>query len=423
MEKYSDEHYKLLINFNFRDFQHWRSKNSNTVLNLCGADFSNKTIGFGDTYNKTCVSPAVFEGAILNNTIFNNCILNEVNFSNSSLIAAKFVESNLTNAIFEKTDLSESDLSTARLHRTIFCRSALNNALIHSGSECDFRETNLDNACITDNITRCKFNNAKGNNVKIKGSGNEPDFSNAQLSCSSFHSSNITNADFSNASLINNRFLKARFESCKFSNTIITGVIIENEVNFDFSDFSNAHVDRYTLECIPETTIPKHSRLIMNIEDDLAKLKQSYSGYYRVLNGILLFLFLAPYIKFIFLRWLEAKFDVLSSEKTITLIGAICRFIVSGGKSWQLEWQFDYLALTVFFIALSYNVLRTALLLKTIDLEHQQEIRGLPIKFSLKDSGLDKYLKASNIMFWFNLAAVIIHSGIFLFQRVNVGKG
>ena len=115
--------------------------------------------------------------------------------------------------------------------------------------------------------------------------------------------------------------------------------------------------------------------------------------------------------------WIVARFNYEKNE-SITMAEAFARYIVSGGDCWKNGWNFKWFAITVFGIAIAYNILRGMLLYKTKKLELQETISGLPQRFNLIGSKWGKIYKTSRIVFVAFILAVIWHTIHFLTIRV-----
>jgi hypothetical protein len=160
----------------------------------------------------------------------------------------------------------------------------------------------------------------------------------------------------------------------------------------------------------------------MNVVDDLANLRASYSGFLQWFHGFALILFLWPYIWFIAQQWAFSHWANKLPGRSIPLWEAFLKFIASGGRSWNHNWQFAFIPLSLFFITFAYNLLRAILLWKTKSLEFDQDIRGLPSRFSFQsEKGWHRAYKASKWLFIGNLVALVGHTLWFLQLRIPVG--
>ena len=100
------------------------------------------------------------------------------------------------------------------------------------------------------------------------------------------------------------------------------------------------------------------------------------------------------------------------------LVEALGRFIYSGGTVWESGWKFAWPFL-LFLLALGYNVARFALLRKTMTLEWEQTVTGVPPRFVFyeQQSWWFCYLFVQ-YFFKINIAIVIVHTIVFLWQRI-----
>lgn len=450
--------------------------------NIKDCDFSKATI---EDVDINCLGSCIFNEAKLSKlriignltgSKFNNCIGNDISFNvdeksshveflaaellnskflRGSLKSSKFVKSNFSNCSeegfafidcdFTEINFESSNFKNAVFNKADFSKAVLKNAVIKSGENCIYNEAKLEKTKFFGTISKCKFNNAVGNQVEFSLSTtdetNNSEFLNACLPYSAFKSGKFSNATFTNTNLSNSHFYSTYFSSCKFNGTDLHEITIEKEAEFKFPDFSGALIDRYTLECIPEEKIQKHSRVKMIIDDDIMLLRQQYGGFYRIFNWILIILFLVPYAKFTFFCWLKANY-IPKSKDTIPFFEAIFRYVISGGKTWK-EMQPEAIPIIIFLITFLYNIIRVLILKKTIDLEHEREIRGLPVKFSLKNTLIENawsrkwagfiytgrfnyifswefWYKVNNYLFYVNGLAVVIHIFNFCTTEINI---
>jgi len=271
-------------------------------------------------------------------------------------------------------------------------------------------EVHLDNAILRDaDLRSANLAGTKMPGADLAGAGlNSANLERADLSCAKLNGARLTNALLKNTTLC----------SATLEQADLTDAIVDKHTNFDNANVLGCRIQRYTLECLGREygQLTPGQRMDMQIVDDVATLRASYSGFFQWIHLIALAVFIFPYTYFVLQLWMKAQF-VLRDEGTIPLWEAILRFIVSGGVDWESPWHLNLLPLLAFCVALVYNVLRAILLLKTKQLELQENASNLPVKFSLTGRWGFWY-KASRLGFWAYLLFVVVNTCHFLGQRV-----
>lgn len=370
------------------------------------------------------IESCTFTGIRFQDSTFNNTHFKKVKFINCFFHKCNFIGVKLENVSFlENTRCVDTDLGRAHITKcelffdgdnAIFSEALIANTSIEIESS---RNVDFSNSKIIKNsivrishhegppfTTHCNFINSVINNCK--------------LSDTKFKESNFENADLSNTEIINCQFSKSNLRNSK-----LYGIELSNEVTFDSTDFSGASIDRYSLECITLSQLPKSSRVKLNCKDDVAELRLMYSGIYGAINLLLLLLFFAPYLYFLGKLWVVAKFNIEGNYETISMIGALGRYIVSGGTYWQTEWDFRLFPIFIFLLAFIYNISRLILLAKTVSLEHKEKIHSLPVKFSLSEQPWSFLYKANKLFFYINFVVVFMHTVRFMTQQVPTSVG
>lgn len=167
----------------------------------------------------------------------------------------------------------------------------------------------------------------------------------------------------------------------------LLGAHTNTKTNFTEATVDGCKINRYALECLENYGgLSKGAMMKMTIQDDVAVLRQNYSGYLRVLHLIALLTFLFPYAWFLVSQWGHAAFDARFRNNAdadhITLFEALCRYIYNGGVDWQ-EGFFFSLSFIAFVLTAAFNILRAIMLWKTKTLEFREEVRDFPVEFSL----------------------------------------
>ena len=292
-------------------------------------------------------------------------------------------------------NLGEMDLSHANLRKANLSNANLSGANL-SGA-------NLDGADLSGaNLTKADLSRAKLSNANLIGA----DLSQADLSECTFESCNLRDANLTEVTLTG-----ASFTNC----------IVSSGTNFiKVVGPAGCVIDRYMLESLASDSYGGLSRgdlMVMEIRDDVAVLRRDYSGFWKWGHILGLLTFIGPYLWFLGARYVQSKFDA-NPEESIALWNALLRYIVSAGHEWKHGWEL-HPAFGLFVFLLAYNLLRAALLLKTLRLEHEQEIRGLPVRFSLVGAWGAAHT-AGRIGFYGMLMIAVLHALNFLTARVPI---
>jgi len=191
-------------------------------------------------------------------------------------------------------------------------------------------------------------------------------------------------ANFQGVDLKHANIKSLNLSNCNFTDASLIGALIDGRTNFQGSNMGNCKVDRYQLERMDNYGgLSNSDRMDMIIEDGLALLQNSYSGFWQNLHLLALLAFAAPYLWFISVQWINSSFNFSQDPSLIPVWKALFQFIYNGGVNWHLGYEFHW-SFVIFIILLIYNLLRGLLLWKTISLTLQKESSGLHPPFSLK---------------------------------------
>lgn len=410
-----------------------RENGRETLSHYYNKDFSNLKLHDGN-FKNIAFNEVSFSGAMLTLVNFYHCEFNNCDFSNTKSEGCSF-----TNCNFEK----EFSLESAEIVHA--------NIKFNTNNTCLFnlKEATIFN-CTLEFLGRFKLEAKKfqvdrsrlifdelDNRSSLESTFN---FIFGKITNSTIHNANFKSINFGSFDFTNTKFIKSTFDTCRFIDAILYGIEACSETKFPSTDFLNAKIDRYSIECIGMDQIARNARVRMKYKDDVATLRYMFSGFNRVIHLVFLFLFLSPYLWFLFKRWGEAKFLPSEPEGTISLFGSLIRFIISGGTTWQVDYHWEILPFIAFCIALTYNLLRLFLLMKTLSLEKQQNISGLPVKFNLEfiwpwkrpfkwnlevvnNSIVWVIYKLHWLFLAINMIALSYHTWHFMSQSVPVGHG
>jgi uncharacterized protein YjbI with pentapeptide repeats len=235
---------------------------------------------------------------------------------------------------------------------------------------------------------------------------------------------NLHSASFAGAALQGVGFKacvldRCRFTEAKLSDAHFTGVEVDVSTDFTNAEVIGTTIERHTLESLGPGVggLTVGQRMDMRVDDGLATLRSSFSGFWQWIHVTALLFFVGPYVWFIAARWSEASFLPIGDAPQITLLKALCQYIWSAGHSNGDEWRW-HPAFLFFAFGLVYNSMRAVLLGKTKQLELVQEASGLPLRFSLTGSLWGVLERTVFWLFWVNLCIVLLHTLHFLMQEV-----
>ena len=318
----------------------------------------------------------------------------------------------------QPTDFSDAEFVGVDLSNQNLSKLILTGAKF---AGCTLRGTNFTQS----DLTLARF---VGENFTQKTQIADSIFDNARCAEVRFENCDLEKANFFGTALSN-----SRFKGCFLAGTNFTSAFLRN-AKFDKVEFNSATCFRHVLDA-KDMTMSKYefaclgpeagqltvgNQMDMNIVDDASKLRQEFGGVWAVLHLLGLFVFMGPYAWFLMYHWSLAQFS--DDAGGMTLGTALGRFILTGGDNWQAGWgelSINWVSLLCFVTYLAYNLARAFLVWKTKRLETEQEVKGLPVKFSLERE------RKWNACYWFvratlyfAVAAVAINSIIFLLVRL-----
>lgn len=282
-------------------------------------------------------------------------------------------------------------------------------------------------------LRRVNLNNANLKKADLSGADlREAQLMYADVSEANLRGANLSSADlrgtnFSNADLRGADLRKASMGAVILQGSDLRGAKFSSKTNLEGAVVSGAKIDRYSLECLENYGgLTLGDRMYMEIEDGVALLRASYSGFLQWLHLFALATFLFPYAWFVTVQWSKARFLATPDDTWIPLWRALGLFIFNGGVDWQsgpnMHWSF-----VAFLFLLTYNILRGVLLWKTKSLELQQVSTGQPARFSLSKNSWSwpwgTLFQFARWGFYINLTVVILNTGHFLTQKVPIAFG
>jgi len=309
-------------------------------------------------------------------------------------------------AEFQKASFDEY----AQFERVVFERAKKFHQVIFYESS-NFRQSNLSRADFSNAILRY----AHLEDVNLSG----VNFKKTLLTGANLLSADLQNADLEEASLEVANLEGAKLHNSTLKNANMQRAIFDHKTRFDGAKkVDGCKVDRYALECLEDYGgLTVGARMVMDIHDDVAKLRASYSGFLQWVHIASLIGFLFPYLWFVVAQYGSAKFLPENSDNFIPLWQALLQFIFTGGEDWQSGFHFHW-SFLLFLAALVYNGLRALLLMKTKKLELAEDASGLPAAFNIIDEIYlsDKFVlrwehlyRASRVGFIIYLLAVLIN--------------
>jgi hypothetical protein len=235
-------------------------------------------------------------------------------------------------------------------------------------------------------------------------------------------------AELSWCELVGANLRSATFDRAKLEWSDLRNVDVDSRTSFkDLAAVDQVFIDRYTLACLGSNTggLTVGNRMKMVIVDDALELRGQFGGIWTLLHLAAIVIFLFPYAWFVLRHWAVASFGIQHEEtNTIPLWQALAGFVYTGGGNWKSqphEWDLATWSFGSFVVFSAYNVARMALLWKTKNLETQEEIRELPVVFSLQEHAWWKVMAYTvELGFWFALFATCVNTWHFLTMRIAV---
>lgn len=319
-----------------------------STQNFQGVDLAGASLK-GARFSKRDSKGAHFEGANLEGVSLEGAnlegaLLHSVVLNGARLRRAKLQGANLFGAELEEADLEEADLRKAR-----------------------FVNSNLTGA----NLTKVDLSEAWVTNANLKGACLES----ANLGEARLEDSDLTKANLAGANLSGASFRNAILESSNLS-----GVEVDNFTEFHKAIVKNCKVDHYMLEMLNEYGgLNRGQRARMTIRNDLASLRQAFSGHWQWIHLAALCSFVLPYVLFLGRIYLKAIYSPPSQgAESTTILSAFGGYLLSGGGESKPSLSF-----VLFLVLLAYNTARLVLLAKTKQLELREVATGLPVAFSI----------------------------------------
>ena len=251
-------------------------------------------------------------------------------------------------------------------------------------------------------LSRATFNKVIFKDIKLDGAtldgarffdcdfaGHKSSIKSAKLA--EFHNCTLTNANWSGsnlegASIIGGDCRRMNLSSTKLANCVFSPLHADHSTVLEgLNTFIGMRISRTILESLG----PEHGGLSIaqiqsiKVRHDLYVLQRSFGGFFGMAHLLALAAWLFPYLWFTAVRLIEASFSSGSSEKSISLLLALCRFAYNGPSEWQSPMKWPALFFYTFLIGAVYNALRAYFLYTTKNHELDEKITGLPSSFKL----------------------------------------
>lgn len=300
-------------------------------------------------------------------------------------LAKRLAESNTTGPMDRvcSADLRDADFTAAKFDGLDFL-------------DCDLRGAKLDGAMGRVELSRCNLGGASLRSVDLGGVIAQCD---------------ATGADLRGANLVGRSI-----QDTILRDADLRGIIVDDRTEFlRLKDVTGCRIDRHVLESLKGYGgLTAGQRMTMQVEDAVATLRASYSGFLQWVHMAALTLFLMPYLLFLVRHWMAASPTCPDGKSCVTLLGALWQFIYTGGR---FDATVALAPFVIFWFSLAYNALRAVLLWKTKALELDEESRRLPPLFSLSGWWGRAYTLAQ-VGFVLNLALVCWHTIHFLSLKI-----
>jgi uncharacterized protein YjbI with pentapeptide repeats len=327
---------------------------------------------------------------------FSHCNLSNCDLSDAILLRANLSGANLESANMNKVVLRGANLSGANLTHATLTRADLNaeDVYLSSFSErnvargrggfsvrAKLRYTIMDGAVLREAVlVHSEFRHASMRDVRIEG---------ANLQLTDLRHCDLRGAKANSATTMN----LAQVEGARFSKFTLASM--NSLGGLTVGELGSAQID-----------------------DDVAKLRASYSGFWQWIHLIALSLFVSPYMAFIAEQWIKSRFTQgLLYRESISLGEAVLRFALTGVSPQAGPWNVNWSQVFMFAYLFVYNVLRVVVLWKTKKLELNEHVMGFPQAFHLRGGWALAYVVLKWGMIG-NIGIVLVHSLHFLRQEV-----
>lgn len=315
------------------------------------------------------------EGATFERCYFTQVHLSKINFKGSLFLDSRFERSNLTNCNYYECSFRKCTFEAC------------------SCEGCDWYSSYFEDCTLGTLLKTCRFGISAHKNTTITGSAFDCDFTLAKLeTCRLFR-----------VHLVRCKFVRAELHGCD-----LLFATMESTNEFVDARLLGTKIHRGTLDCLTPGLTPAQLSS-MQIQDDLALLRASYTGFMNVLHLVALAAFLLPYAVYLWKISLRASARCDAGQCEF-VISRFWHFIYSGGN---MDHQIACWSVLAFAFALLYNGIRAVLLWKANKLELQRQATGFSPRFAL-DGWWGRLYWWSTSMFWVNIAALIVHSVHFM---------
>ncbi|MCK6479943.1 MAG: pentapeptide repeat-containing protein [Planctomycetes bacterium] len=336
------------------------------------------------------------EGVDLSDVDLSGCKLTRCNLTRAKLVRTNLKEARLEESTFFNATLTGADLSGANLTGANLEEADLSGGYVVLSS---FRERlaarNRGTFTVLARLERATLDGAILRDAKCRK---------ARLRYANLRGTIIESASFNECDL----------RECDFR-----GARANSATSLNLSRVNGTRFNKFTLASMRDFGGLTQGELgTANIEDDVATLRASYSGFWQWIHMIALILFLCPYVAFVVEQWIKAHFmQVLPYRESITLWDAVVRYALTGESPVAGPWKVNWGQVGMFSYLLVYNVLRVVVLMRTKTLELREQVMGFPQPFHLRGGWSVAYhaLKWGVIG---NVCIVLVHTFHFLQQRV-----
>lgn len=393
---------------------------------LSGSDLRNALL---DAAN---LSHANLEGADLRAASLKGVVLENANLSRCDCTSANFTEADLRiamlrNTVFLSANLSRCDLTNANIDGTSFERCNLSNARL---SEVGYwRDQEHDDRARPPNFTRAILNHATLRKLDLRGAmfihANLDNASLSDVVLSECHCSGTSwgQAWLSRVSLRSAVLIGANFTDATVRDCTLHEITVDQATNLrDVKTIEGTSVDRFTLETmIGQDVMKPGQRMVMDVYDDVAKLRLLFSGFYRWAHLGALALFVLPYAWFLAVNHWRAQLTPAGEGQTEILLLALVRYILSGKSTAGPLWEVNILPFGLFLLAFFFNAIRLHLLWKTNELEHKEQVTTIPQKWSLRDNRYWNFaFRSAKLFLRLFILIAIVRFALFLWEPVPV---
>lgn len=252
-------------------------------------------------------------------------------------------------------------------------------------------------------LDRCRFDNVDQEFVLFSGEIENTDFERSLMRGCEWR-----------CVVIGGRMFDMHFQRCNFDGSRFA-CTFNSKTHFDTCTYPNATFTKASIHTLKDRGgISDADYDKIHVEDPVGDLRRGFGGFKKYVFIAAAAAVASPYLFFIATRLLANQVAGSDGEKMI-LLQQLAYYVLSGTRT-SSELSFNLPAVASLVFTMVYYCLRAALVWKTLDLEMEEAIKGVPRHYSL-DSRIvgfipisaRRVLRAANTLFYVALLSALGH--------------